>query len=547
MNRSHSRGQTMVLFALGTLLMVLMVTLTLSFTMKVRERIEAQTVADAAAFSNAVATARTFNNIAVINRVQIAHAVAQAGAASLVSWASLYRAQLNAARGGYSDWEWPYQLNVITGCPCAWKSASCARRCRCGSKGLRDLGNLQRKLRMEDQRVNAVFQAYEPLFALQMRGHQLAQNALYLAQQQNYQELKDAVDSQRFTNQILSNINPGANATDAAWQVPPIGGVNKDELTGGLACTQGGAVCDVPATVQHAVNAAMGSRGFHFVTWRQDMDYVAHLANLAWVINPPDMVLVEVATQGTTHFGKKGRQMPMIMPFAPAITAEDEGSILYLYNHMANGGGAPCPAAVGGTEGVEASLVSSGGAMPTPEHRWTGGSDPSPYMRHMLMPCMNPVSSCPGIWPLFLDYNLTQLLDGGDNNYGQPKNFAVVQRNLRTRELDPWDYSFRYRFERGSTGTQFDNRSFQMADGTANDVQTAMATGIAYFHRGHSVAFHHWSEPPNLLNPFWRATLVAADTDESGLDDAANTLDLSAPAAARTLRALRSVGYRGIQ
>ncbi|GHG86146.1 pilus assembly protein TadG-related protein [Comamonas sp. JC664] len=547
MTRKNPRGQTMVLFALGMLLLVLMVTLTLSFSMKVRERIEAQTVADAAAFSNAVATARTFNNIAVINRVQIAHAVAQAGAASLVSWASLYRAQLNAAKDGYNSWEWVYELNVWTGCPCAWKSSSCARRCRCGNKGLSDLGKLQNKLSREDRRVDQIFQRYEPRFALQMRGHQLAQNALYLAQQQNFQDLRSALDNQRFANQIVRNVQPGANDSDSGWQVPPIGGVNRDELTGGMACTGGGAVCDIPATVQHAVQAAMGSRGFSFVSGRFDLHYMAHMIKLWELIDAPDMVLVEVATSGTTHFGKPGKDMPMLPPYAPAITAEDEGSILYLYDHAGNGGGSPCPTMVGGTESTEASLVSSGGFMPTPEHRWTGGSDPNPYMRHMLAPCLNPVTSCPGIWPLFLDYNLAQLLDGGDNNFGQPKNFAVVQRNLRSRQLDPWDYSFRYRFSQSNTGSVYDNRSFQMADGTPNDVQTAMSTGIAYYHRGRSLGFNHWAEPPNLLNPYWRATLVAADTDETGLDDAEATLGISAPAAARTLRALRDVGYRGIQ
>lgn len=546
MNRSHSRGQTMVLFALSMLLLVLMVTLTLSFSMKVRERIEAQTVADAAAFSNAVATARTFNNIAVINRVQIAHAVAQAGAASLVSWASLYRAHLNAARSGYSDWEWPYQLNVVTGCPCAWKSSSCARRCRCGLKGLSDLGGLQNDLRDEDDRVDRVFERYEGLVAIQMRGHQLAQNALYAAQQQNFQELKSALDSQRFANQIVSNVQPGANPNDSAWQVPPIGGVNNDELTGGAACTGDGAVCDLPLTVQHAVHAAMGSRGFSFVSHRQMQrgDYMLHTLNLLEVISAPDLV-IDAQAEGTTHFGKKGRDMPMLPPYAPALTAEDEGSVLYLYDHSGNGGGSPCPSMVGGVSSNEASLVTSGGMMPSPEHTWTGGRDDSPMMRHMLMPCLNPVTSCPGIWPLFLDYNLVQLLDGGDNNFGQPKNFAVVQRNLRSRQLDPWDYSFRFRFS--GAGSEYDNRSFQMADGTPNDVQTAMATGIAYYHRGRSLGFNHWSEPPNLLNPYWRATLVAADTDESGLDDAESTLSISAPAAARALRALRGVGFRGVQ
>jgi len=551
MTRARTRGQTLVLFALGSLLLVLMVTLTLSFTMKVRERIELQTVADATAYSNAVATARTFNNIAVMNRAQIGHAVAQAGATSLVSWASLYRGQLNAAKKGFGLGKKPYQERIASGCPCAWKSSWCAQKCRCGRQGVSDLGMLQTQLEIEQQRLEAVFQAMEPMVNMQMLAHQIAQGAFFASQQANYQELRDTVSDQGFANKILRNaLGGGRNPQDAAWVVPPIGDVNDDELNGGLACSGTGAVCDLPLTVAHAVNAAMGSRGFHFVTHRQMPlgDYTAHQANLDFVIWFPDDVIVMPDTNGTTYFGKKGRVVPTLPPYAPALVGDEQGSIFWRYDHLLHGGDpVACPPFVAGTQSTTASLVTSGGLMPRPEHTWTGGRDMGGPLNHMLVPCLGGPSSCPGIWPPFLDYNLVRLARDDDDNYGQPKNFAVVQRDLMARGLDPWDLSFRYRFESGSTGSTYDARAFAMADGTPNHLQTALSTGIAYYHRGRSLGINHWSEPPNLLNPYWRATLVGADIDESGVDDAIRTLGLSSPVAAQTMRELRAAGFQGVR
>src|SRR5687767_7528480 len=94
---SHSRphGQTLVLFCLTMLLVTLMVTLTLSFSMKVREKMEAQHVADLAAYSSAVATARTFNSVALMRRAQTAHLVAMSGVQSLISWTTVMRVALS--------------------------------------------------------------------------------------------------------------------------------------------------------------------------------------------------------------------------------------------------------------------------------------------------------------------------------------------------------------------------------------------------------------------------------------------------------------------
>ena len=71
--RRQSRGQALVLSALGMVLLVLMVCMTLSFGTKAKAKMELQVVADQAAYSTSVATARTYNLISMTNRVMIAN------------------------------------------------------------------------------------------------------------------------------------------------------------------------------------------------------------------------------------------------------------------------------------------------------------------------------------------------------------------------------------------------------------------------------------------------------------------------------------------
>ncbi len=77
-----------------------MVCMTLSIGTKVKEKMELETAADAAAYSQAVATARTYNSISVLNRALMSNMVAMAGVQSLISWSSFYRAR---AQRGASD------------------------------------------------------------------------------------------------------------------------------------------------------------------------------------------------------------------------------------------------------------------------------------------------------------------------------------------------------------------------------------------------------------------------------------------------------------
>jgi len=549
MLRSRSRGQTMTIFALAMLLVVLMVALTLSFSMKVRERIEVQTVADAAAYTNAVATARTMNNIAVLNRTQIAHAVAQAGAQSIISWTTLYRAHLNAARKSFENAEEPYQVNKDFGCPCAAANGICNAMCKCGKKGLSDLQSLQNGYKKEDQRVEAIFVSADARAALQVSLHQLAQFGIYASQRVTYRELTEALYDQDFAREIVRAAAPGSSR--AEWSTPEGIRVNRSELQGGAMCTGSGAMCELPLSVAHAVNAASGSRGYRFVTHRTQLHYAPHALRILQLALIPYRSIALAKGEGTTYFGRPARDFSMaapnrslFFPYAPAVSAVDKGDVLTVYMHMLNGGSLPCPPAwAGKKEDAVATVAASGTQF---KHEWTGGRDRTPFV-HFLVPCTGGLSSCPGIWPAFIDYNSFGVMSES-NNFAQPKNFALVQRDLGQRTVaDPWNFFVRFRF--GSSGeSTFDSRGLTLADGTPNRMQTALSTGIAYYHRGESLGMNHWREPPNLLNPYWRATLVAPDIDISGLRDAEKTLrDNNASVAADTLDALRDVGFKGIQ
>jgi hypothetical protein len=154
-------------------------------------------------------------------------------------------------------------------------------------------------------------------------------------------------------------------------------------------------------------------------------------------------------------------------------------------------------------------------------------------------------SSCPGVWPAFLDYNLLQVARES-NNFGQPKNVAVIRRDSSRRQPDPWNLLYKFQFtptRNGGLDGRLDNASRVTA--------TAVSTGVAYYHRGTALPLgvpvlgdDHWSEPPNLLNPYWRATLIAPDVDNDGLSDAVRAIDKAgASEEAGAVEALLNKGY----
>lgn len=522
------RGQALVLFALTMLLLVLMVTMTLSIGMKAREKIEMQTVADAAAYSNAVATARTFNGISLMNRAFVGNMVAMAGVESLISWSSYYRASLHGVSKAYDLPLAFYAAIAAAQCPVG------GPQCACATQAVLDIQETKNKFEQEDQKLREKWdeadqKAGEEALLLQIGSVHSEQNDLYSKLEESLLEaklagsiVKEANKGGRFGEELVALSN---GATQA---------VVRQELAGGERCAGKGAACTTRGNKQHFVHATMGSRGYSFVTGRGGgADIIRQkLKDLM----PQRDSLDYFSNEGSGYFPPQGSKTHSKTVDATELWADDHGTILLTFNR----GSAPCPPTFMGTSSPEAHVRSTHLDDKSDQHQWTGGQDSAPPHEHHTMGYCRP-EWCPGMWPFHMDYNDNNVADRGDN-WGQPKLYAVIQRDYSRPEMhpDPWNLFFRFRFS--PEGTTFDNRGIKLSDSVGGEdisKATALSAGIAYYKR----AGPYWREPPNFLNPFWRATLVSAQTDKQGEQDIEKVLRESAPFSADVYQALKEKGY----
>jgi hypothetical protein len=179
---------------------------------------------------------------------------------------------------------------------------------------------------------------------------------------------------------------------------------------------------------------------------------------------------------------------------------------------------------------VFSDLISSDAADGADAHRYGCGDELDATATHELLDC---AGDCPSVWPPFADYDAA-LAGATDDAAGQPKQLALLERDFSRRPPEPWEQSFRF----GAAGR------LDLTGGPARK-QRAVATGIAYYHRFGATG-SRWREPPNLLNPFWRATLVPWNIDAQGSADLDRVLvQAGASDAALAYRALTARGYRG--
>jgi hypothetical protein len=161
--------------------------------------------------------------------------------------------------------------------------------------------------------------------------------------------------------------------------------------------------------------------------------------------------------------------------------------------------------------------------------------------------------------------------DGAGGAFGQPKLPVLMTRASSGGGLtaDPWNLKLNLKLSPSSGGATLD----MLKD--ADAPMAAIGTGLAYYHRrcaawrgkppggqpdGTDAYCVSWMEPPNLLNPFWHATLAPIDVDEHMpvqgdhtpgsryVNEAALMLtNSSLPDAAAAYRALKTKGYEGFQ
>lgn len=544
MSAGLHRGQTMLLFALTLMLVALMVCMTISIGVKAKERMELQVIADTAAYSNAVVTARVFNEISLMNRAQTAQMVSMAGVQSLISWSGYHRANIERTRRNYGWIRLPYYALY----PCCIPGSGCRAFCRCARRAVRDINRTRRCLDREQRRIQTSWNQRDQAAGDQAGLLQSAATALWGAEVVEYGRLMREVNNQSLTQDIVREAargNPWNELSAPSGADRP----SMNELMPML-----GAVQPVRLFKDHHISAAMGSRGFTFTTTRGNAGMVS-ASRINEVLqqcnaNPDTMFSTDRGSAYWSDTMSHGNN-----PSGTFAWADDHGMNLTMFNR----GQAPCPPTRAMVGNVTGSVKSTDSSDDSDQHRWSPQSqrdNQPPERRHTMGPCVN----CPGMWPMFVDYNFVRVVLPNDN-YGQPRLISVVQRNYRARNgnPDPWNLLFNFRFTRGGPGEVFDNRGIVLRsdNGGGLDIsrQTAAATGIAYYHRGEDMFGSHWREPPNFLNPFWRATLVPhtvegndMDNDGGGDDDIDGALNgANVGWAAEARQALERAGFEGWQ
>lgn len=502
------RGQALVVFSLCMILLVVMVMMTLSIGMRVRDKLELDNLAEVAAYNDAVLVSRTFNTVSLLNRAMISHMVALAGVQSLISWAGMYRGALGATSAGLAIAKSPYagQCEDGMGCGCASKLEieglekivinEAARVGKLWDQLDAEAGNQAKEIRLEALRIYADELSIYRTQLLEELADQRQARAL-VAQARVGQRYPEELSAPLTSDVALREVNLSNGCAPADAPYDP--------------AAAPGASCAPFSQNAHVVWAAMGTRGYAFVTGRNNDTIINTLTALM-----PAGVSVSGNLSGSGFFSEEDSHGE----------ASEQNQQAWAHDHMnltvtyGNGKG-KCYKLTRGKAKAEA-YVRSTRIIGDEAHAWNGGADTNPVVRHTVGG---------GMWPSFIDYNPALLVDPNDN-YGQPKLYAVMQRDYAARPgALPWELQFSMHFTNAGSSLDLRRRA----------VSTSLATGVAYYHRG-----SHWREPPNFLNPFWRATLMASDVDMQADADVPATLRASAdPAGARAYSLLRAGGFRG--
>ncbi|MFL5318479.1 MAG: pilus assembly protein TadG-related protein [Myxococcaceae bacterium] len=484
----RSRGQTLLLFAMTMLLIALMVAMTLSMGSRTKEKMELQTAADAAAWNGAVATARTFNSIAVMNRVQVAHAVSTLGTLSLISWATLYWKHTSNAAKLFQKMAAPYAIDVLFNCLPPPKPL-----CKICMKGLAQTLIVAALATKHASTTKNRLESDTQLFTQETTPRWKAAQQIHASQLELIDRLKQYLGPNGAAAQTLAAANLRAStevvAPDAAAML------SAEELDNALADSMGPVAGAEPWHIGHIL---MASRGHPFflkrkeaAEWdqlfdgrgipvRSSMVFAGGGINIDasrgmsyydndWNTNPSGRIYGPLA-----HDGKGGRTRAFFVPaslqFKNWVKCNSPLPAFFI---------AEAIGIAGASVGMKSAAVSAD------QHLAIGHN-----VQHAFR-----------TFPPFIDYNGAALLDEG-NLYGQPRVVSMMSRDIQSKDV----------FEL-STDFKFTSAGGKLAMGKTRTAQMAVGTGLVYYHRA-----DHALEPPNLFAPFWRAGLTrfAVDRPESG-------------------------------
>ncbi len=535
------RGQNLVLLSLTMLFITLMVTMTIGLGLRIRQKHELQNLADAAAFSNAVMTARTFNNMAAINRLEVSYWVAQSADQSLISWTGYARGMANGAHNAATD---------LLAQPCMRRQPNARREVNSFRSAVRTFVNTEidkPDWQTMDQAAGQESRAIQGQIAglrEELSGSAFNANPASLAA-----EFYRQVTAQQMTRQIVAlsrqddisvvdtgrGAQPNSPASISMQEVDcDYGG---DTYAGQFAGDEPGnsGLCLRATWSENILLAAMGTRGNAFTTGRSMLPPKI-ATKLSQIVSGFGAISLSFGGKsGSAYWGP--RKTHGVGPTGTEAWGDDHGSMT-----LSAGG---CSQ----TQALLAHVRSTHLADTTDQHMYSPATlvsdfdltppdelDPDVY--HTMGDC---APLCPSVWVRTIGF---QPSNSEADAWGQPKTIVALQRDLTMKRF-PWELHFKFPFSATGPASEWDGRGRELHTRVGNGLnisrQGAVATGITYYHRR-----DHWEEFPNLLNPFWRATLAPIDVDSSPRDVARS---LSAPEfkfQRDAYSALRNAGYEGL-
>jgi len=498
MSRLRPRGQNLVLLALTMLFLALMVTMTIGLGFRVRQNHELQNLADATAYSNAVEVARAHNNAALLNRLSISYFVSMAADQSLIDWTSYGWAMTNAARTAVAKMR-------TSGCSGNRDEGLAAEKAIMSvQKGFfRDRRTLYEQ--MDGQAGVETLMIQAAIVGLRME----EASGISTPQPDSVQErLYKDIKNQKLARRIIAR----SGVNDVAV-VSSVTDINRREVD----CDFGGAHSDLnsasPAYADfckratwnyNTLEAAMGTRGNPFLTARgRNPDLVVQQINA--VLPKDGSVTVQFNAPGGSAYWSFYKSHGTNAT-TKQLWADDHGSVTATLRDLNSPGSCDEQATAAATSYVK----STDWVDTSDQHVFRPGTadDYSEKKLHTLGDC---TPLCPSVWVRGLGF---QPDDDPSDDYGEPKQVAILERDMN-RNPYPWELHFKFKFNPTGARQEWDARGQELHTNTGNGLDisraTAMATAISYYHRA-----EHWDEFPNLLNPFWRATLAPSDVDRGG-------------------------------
>lgn len=495
------RGQTLILMALTLIVLTGMVLATLNLASRVKGRLEMQTLADVTAYTNAVATARAFNGVSLMNRAALSVYAAQAGAAALMAYGSQGLAFNRALSQSLAN-----SLCLPVGSACCVPHDTA-----------------------RDVAIAALDQRYTSMMA-QFEGLDQAGRTHLLENQMSAVNLREAnlellLDMQRQVagqgphNEMSQRVldvsklsQTGAGPVE--WLDTMF--VNKRETTNDLAANLPGYILGGPPVELPSDEGKEGSGAIKFQggAYNDLMVEWALGTRREWMASyssaPHGDDLSACQSSGFVcggsgtgagywsverHGGPNGQTRSW---------GDGEGVA------FANGAATvapPCsvvPASVPANAHVRTTHLE----QPDGQHSWTGAEtgQGDEKHKHVVGLCV----ICPSVWVRPFRFNWEDK-DEADA-WGQPKNYAALRKDLAAETEQPWHRIFSIKMPGESTATW--NVQGRVDDLDCLRYQHAIGTGLAYYHRA-----QNWQEPANLMNPFWRATLTHGFIDESAKSD----------------------------